>query len=173
MAEGAPRGNMRDGVNKALRAAFVLVALVAASSPWHAAGAQEAAPVVVLRGFFVAVAAKDYAPAWSAFSAKTQGWVAQSIAGSANMTAAEVRKLLDSNDDRVQRGFWDSFRESSKPELFTQLAMSPAAAAGADGAVKLTVNGQQMTFLMYQEAGGWKLGWMETFFPGGKLPAKK
>jgi hypothetical protein len=29
-----------------------------------------------------------------------------------------------------------------------------------------------MTILMYKEAGRWKVGWMETFFPGGKLPKK-
>jgi hypothetical protein len=164
---------MRDDVNKAVRVAFVLVALVAAASPWHAAGAQDAQSAVALRAFFAAVAAKDYATAWSAFSAKTQGWVAQSIADSANMTAAEVRKLLDANDDRVQRGFWDSFRTSSKPERFAQVAMNPGIAPGGDGAVQLTVDGQQMTVLMSKEAGGWKVGWMETFFPTGTLPAKK
>jgi hypothetical protein len=88
-----------------MRLAVVLFALVVAAAPWRAAGAQDAQAVVALRGFFVSVAAKDYAPAWSAFTAKTQNWVAESIADSAHMPVAEVRKLLDTNDDRVQRGF--------------------------------------------------------------------
>jgi hypothetical protein len=154
--------------------AFVLVAWVAATAPWRAAGAQDAQAVVALRAFFVAVAAKDYATAWSAFSAKTQGLVAQSIADSANMTAADVSQLLDSNDDRVQRGFWNSFRESAKPDVFAQLAMTPVAAPGAGSAVRVNgANVKEMTFLMYKEAGGWKVGWMESFFPKGVPPAKK
>jgi hypothetical protein len=158
-------------MHKVLRLAVVLVALTAAS-PWRAAGAQDAGMVDALRAFFAAVAAKDYATAWSGFSAKTQTLVAQNIAASANLTAADVRKLLDANDDRIQRGFWDSFRGSSKPERFGQVTMTPGIVPLADGAVKLTVNGQDMTFLMYKEAGGWKVGWMETFFPAG-LPAKQ
>jgi hypothetical protein len=156
-----------------MRLAVALLALAAVASSWRAAGAQDAQAVVALRGFFVSVAAKDYAPAWSAFSAKTQAWVAQSIAESASMPVAEVRSLLDANDDRVQRGFWDSFRESSKPDVFTGMAMTPAAAPGADAAVKVNgANVKDMTILMYKEAGRWKVGWMETFFPGGKLPKK-
>jgi hypothetical protein len=161
-------------VTKALRLAVLLLSLVAVASPWHAAVAQDAGTVLVLRGFFAAVAARDYATAWAAFSAKTQNWVAQGIAESAQMTVGEVRKLLDSNDERVQRGFWESFRESSKPEVLTQLGMTPATAPGADGAVRVTgANVKEMVILMYKEAGGWKVGWMETFFPTGKLPAQK
>ena len=154
-------------MNKPVRLAVVLFALVAAASPWSAAGAQDAQAVVALRGFFVSVAAQDYAPAWSALSAKSQGWIANAIADSAH------RKLLDDNDSSVQRGFWDSFRESSKPEVFTQMAMTPAAAPGADADVTVSgANVKDMVILMYKEAGGWKVGWMETFFPGGKVPKK-
>lgn len=160
-------------MNKSKRLAVVLLALVVAAAPWRAAGAQDAQAVVALRAFFASVAAKDYAPAWSAFTSKTQNWVAQSIADSANMPVAEVRKLLDTNDDRVQRGFWDSFRDSSKPEAFLQTAMTLGTAPGGDAAVKVSgANVKDMAILMYKEAGGWKVGWMETFFPGGKLPKK-
>ena len=157
-------------MRKALRFAVLFVALAAAALPWRSAGAQDSGAVVTLRGFFVAVAAKDYASAWSAFSANTKNLLAQSIAEENKMTVDEVRKLLDSNDDRVQRGFWDSFRTAAKPEVFTQLAMSPAAAAGADGAVKMKTSGKEITILMYKEAAKWKVGWMETFFPGKLRP---
>jgi hypothetical protein len=56
-----------DDVHKGLRFAVLLVALAAVATPWRAAGARDAGTVVALRGFFVAVAAKDDAPAWSAF----------------------------------------------------------------------------------------------------------
>ena len=157
-------------MHKALRFAVLFVALTAAALPWRTAGAQDSGAVVALRGFFVAVAAKDYASAWSGFSAKTKNLVAQSIAEDHKMTADEVRKLLDSNDDSVQRGFWESFRNSVKPEVYVQLAMSPATAAGADGAVKVKAPSKELTFLMYKEASGWKVGWMETWFPGKQRP---
>jgi hypothetical protein len=79
----------KDDMHKALRFAVLFVALAAAALPWRSAGAQDAGAVVALRGFLVAVAAKDYASAWSGFSATTKNLVAQSIAEDHKMTAGE------------------------------------------------------------------------------------
>jgi hypothetical protein len=162
-------------MHKVLRFVVLFVALAAAALPRHPAGAQDnPGTVVALRAFLNAVAAKDYATAWSGFSAKTKALVVQSITeGQKELTADEIRKLLDTNDQRTQAGFWEHFRTSANSAALARLPMRAATAAGADGAVKVTAPSKAVaTFLMYKEAGAWKVGWMETFF-GGELPPKK
>ena len=125
-------------MHKTLRFVVLFAALALATLPYRSASAQDPGMVTALRGFLNAVAAKDYASAWSAFSAKTKDLLVQSIAaGDKSLTAGEIRQMLDTNDERTQRGFWDNFRTAAKPEFIAGLAMTPAAAAGADGGVKV------------------------------------
>ena len=132
--------------------------------------------MTVLRGFFVNVASKNYAPAWVAFTKKSQQGIIQSISTDEKMKPADVEKLFKKNAQSVQDGFWDHFRTSSNASVFSGVAMAAATPpAGADGAVNITMsNGKLILIRMYKEGGKWKIGWIETFFPNGvPQPPKK
>ncbi|MGE5624287.1 MAG: hypothetical protein ACM3ZT_01940 [Bacillota bacterium] len=152
-----------------LRSLILLAALLVSG-----AAVADTGEVDALRGFFNAVSSKNYAAAWSAFTRHTQDLVVQNVADSEKMSVQDVRKLFDTNDESIQAGFWESFRQSSQSPVIAGLPMSAAGKQlDADGSVSISfTNGNQVTVLMYQEGGGWKVGWMETFFPGGKVPVK-
>ena len=149
-----------------------LVVLLSALLLLPSSLAADTGPVVALRAFFTAVSGKDYAAAWAGFTHKSQDRIAEVVAKSEKMSVTDVRKLFDTNDKRIRDGFWESFRTSSNSDTFLQVAMSPGAGSGSsDGSVLITApNGNVITMLMYRENGGWKVGWMETFF-SNKDPA--
>lgn len=155
-----------------LRSLLLLSALFV-FTPGYAADT-DTASVSALRGFFSAVANKDYAGAWAAFTRHSQDMIVDNIASSEKMSAQDVRKLMDDNDQRIRDGFWESFRQSSKPEEFINLPMASGGhRMDADDSVVISFsNGATATVLMYHEGGVWKVGWMETFFPGGKVTSQ-
>lgn len=155
-----------------LRSLFLLSAL-STFAPAFATDT-DSAPASALRGFFTAVANKDYASAWAAFTRHSQEGIVKATADSEHMDIDEVRKLFITNDQSIRDGFWESFRQSSQAEKFINLAMaSGGRQADADDSVVITLpNHNSATLLMYYEDGAWKVGWMETFFPGNKIPVQ-
>ena len=147
---------------------MVILALLAAAPSLAA----DTGPVVALRTFFTDVTNQDYAPAWAAFTRRSQDGIVNSVASSEHRTPADVRKLFDTNDASIRAGFWESFRNSTQAATFVAVAMAPGGARnGSDDSVVMTLpNGNSATLLMYKEGGAWKVGWMETFFPDNKVP---
>lgn len=147
----------------------LLICVLSVATPVFAA---DGGPVVALRTFFTDVTKQDYAAAWAAFTRRSQDGIVNLVADSDHMTAAEVRKLFDSNDQRIQAGFWESFRNSSQSATFVEVAMAPGGALnGSDDSVVMTLaNGNTVSLQMFREGGVWKVGWMETFFPSNKAP---
>jgi len=133
----------------------------------------DAGPVIVLRAFFTAVVNGDDKTAWSLFTRHTQDGVVKSVADSEKMDVTELRAMFDSADQRLHDGFWASFRSSSQAESFVSVQMnSTGPSKDAPGSVLITFpNGNTVSMLMYREGGAWKVGWFETFFPSGALPA--
>jgi len=156
--------NMKTMLRCALLSAVLLVS--------GSLSAADMGPVVALRAFFTEVAGQNYAPAWSAFTRRSQDGIVASVAGSEHMTPADVRKLFDADDQRIRAGFWDSFKNSSQAATFVEVAMAPGGALnGSDDSVVMTLpNGNTVALQMFREGGVWKVGWMETFFPDNKVP---
>jgi len=147
----------------------LLICVLSVSAPVFAA---DSATVVALRTFFTNVTNKDYAAAWAGFTRRSQDGIVNSVADSEHMAAADVRKLFDTNDQSIQAGFWDSFRNSSQSATFVEVAMAPGGTLnGSDDSVVMTLaNGNTVSLQMFREGGVWKVGWMETFFPSNKVP---
>lgn len=157
-------------MRNALRHVLLITTLLVSA---HAFAA-DTGPVIALRAFFTSVSQKDYAIAWATLSRKSQEGIVNSVADGEHMAAPDVRKLFDTNDPSIDAGFWESFRQSSQSETFLQVAMVPGGSSnGSDGSAVITLaNGGTVTMQMYREAGSWKVGWMETFFPSNKVPSQ-
>jgi len=152
-------------LSRALLACLLLVLPLASSAD------ADAGPVIALRAFFTAVVNGDDKGAWGLFSRHTKDGIVKSVADSEHMDKAEVRKLFDSAAPQLHEGFWASFHSSSQAETFVSVQMdSTGPSKDAPGSVLITMpNGSSVTMLMYREGGAWKVGWFETFFPGGAV----
>ncbi|CAN0275929.1 unnamed protein product [Phaeothamnion confervicola] len=130
----------------------------------------QSSPDAAAKGFFSAVATKSYANAWHLMSAQSQNWLIGIIAKQAQVEPAQIKVLFDVNDPKLQDGFWEEFRKSSKSEDLVKLGtFETVEATETDAKVNMTINGSTKTLLMKNE-GGWKLGYQETFLPSGQLP---
>ena len=141
--------------------------------PLSAPADADPGPVIALRAFFTAVVNGDDKTAWNLFTRHTQDGVVKSVAESEKMDPKELRSMFDTADQRLHDGFWASFHSSSQAESFVSVQMdSSGPSKDAPGSVLISLpNGNTITMLMYREGGAWKVGWFETFFPSGSLPA--
>ncbi|MHB2017422.1 MAG: hypothetical protein ACYCW6_10795 [Candidatus Xenobia bacterium] len=163
------------------RIAFIALCLIALALPVWAdpAAGGGAAPAAAPNGvsdaaaachnFFSAVNSRDYGTAWKLLSHKSQDSLIDGVVKSDKIDQATVRQMFDSNDERLQRGFWDSFRESSKAVVYASADYRVESVKGDEAKVSFGKNGDTAPtkLLAYHEADGWKFGLMETFFPQG------
>jgi len=134
--------------------------------------AADTGPVAALRSFFTDVTKSDYADAWAAFTSRSKQGIVNSVADSEHLDPTKVRKLFDTNDPSIQAGFWENFKNSSQSGKFVEFAMAAGGPLkGSDDSVVITLpNGNTVALQMFHEGKGWKVGWMETFFPDNKVP---
>lgn len=150
--------------HRSLRVLATLVLGLFLALPATAAEPAGGGPAGAVKGFFGAVAAKEYAKAWGYLSNASKTQICDMIAKDEKMQVTEVRALFDSNDPRIQNGFWDSFRQSSKSDVLADSHYTTGAVTGNRADVKM--DGNNTVFHTFKENGKWKFGLMETFPPG-------
>lgn len=150
--------------SRALRVLATLALALFLALPSVAAEPAGGSPAGAVKGFFGAVAAKDYLKAWGLLSDTSKTTICEMIAKDENMKASDVRTLFDTNDPRIQNGFWDSFRQSSKSDVLAGSTYTSGAVNGTKASV--TMEGNTTVFHTFKENGRWKFGLMETFPPG-------
>lgn len=129
-----------------------------------AAAAQDAKPAAAVQSFWAAVHAKNYSGSWNLLTKYSQDTIIQQVAKDEKMDAKKVRQMFESNSAETQRGFWESFRTSSKADVFAQAKFKTASAANK--AAQVTMDGvdpSKLTFKVFREGDAWKVGLIETF----------
>lgn len=150
-------------MNRSFRALAALALALLLALPATATEPLGGGPASAVKGFFHAVAQKQYGAAWKLLSESSKATICQSIARDEKMDAGEVRRLFESNDVSIQNGFWESFRVNSKCEV---LAGSVFQSGAVDGnRADVTVRGASAVFRAVREQGSWRFGLMETFPP--------
>lgn len=149
---------------RSLRVLATLVLGLLLALPAVAADPVGGSPAGAVKGFFGAVAAREYSKAWGLLSNASKTQICDMIAKDENMKAADVRAMFDGSDPRIEKGFWDSFRESSKADVLASSLYTAGAVRGNRADVKM--DGNETVFHVFKENGKWKFGLMETFPPG-------
>lgn len=146
-----------------LLAALLLCLLVAV--PAEATRTAASDPAQAVKGFFQAVAGKNYAQAWALLSRSSQDQIVTMIARDEKMEPAAVRSLFERTDPAICNGFWESFRNSSSSDVLAQGTFKTTQNAGNRATVELA-NNANARFLAFLENGSWRFGLLETFPPG-------
>lgn len=144
----------------ALRCLAVALALLALAVP---AAAQDV-PASAVQGFFAAVSGGRYPEAWALLSTPSQEWIITEVARDEKQDPATVRELFQTTDPAVQKGFWDSFRQSSQAAALAAQSYTTASTTGNTATV--TAAGLDVPFQVVLEGGAWRFGLIETFPPG-------
>ncbi|MGE0495179.1 MAG: hypothetical protein AB7S38_38595 [Vulcanimicrobiota bacterium] len=138
---------------------LVLTLFLAAS-----ATAQEGKPSGAVQAFWAAVSSKNYAGSWSLLSKHSQDTIITRVAKDEKMDVTKVRKMFESNSPQTQRGFWDSFRTSSKADVFAQGKFKTVSSNNKSAQVTMDgVDPSKLTFKVFREGQTWKVGLIETF----------
>lgn len=150
--------------SRSLRVLATLLLGLFLALPATAADPVGGGPAGAVKGFFGAVAAQEYPKAWALLSSTSKNTICEMIAKDEKMQAADVRTLFETNDPSIRKGFWESFRQSSKSDVLAASSFTTGAVNGERADV--TMQGNSAVFLTFREKGQWKFGLMETFPPG-------
>lgn len=113
--------------------------------------------------FFQAVAQEKFAKSWSLLSRYSQDNIISMVAKEVESTPVMIQKLFEENHDAVQRGFWSSFRHSSRIPLMEPTARYEQTTASSRSAtVQVQVGEEILNFEVFQENGKWKFGLIES-----------
>lgn len=117
----------------------------------------------VVSQFFQSVAREDFAESWNILSTYSQNTIVAMVAEEAQKPPDLIRQLFETNHRSVQNGFWSSFRESSRiPTLTVYATYRQTERNGPLATVKVRVGEEEIRFELYEEAGRWKLGLIES-----------
>ena len=122
-------------------------------------------PTAANRTFFEAVAKGNFSIAWEGLSRKSQREFIKLVAESEKIPISQARDLFQKNRPGIQKGFWESFRKSSKLALFVPQAKYELIwEKGNRAEVRASSNdGRSLLGKLYKEKGKWRLGYMESF----------
>lgn len=145
---------------------FALLTAVwfAASSTSALAQTAPAAPdaAAIAHQWIQAVVDQEYSTAWALLTARSQDYIVNQVASDEKLDPAEVRALFNRTDQSVVSGFWTSFRKSGSALL--SLATVNASVVSSDGDTAVVAfSGYTKQWKCYREAGGWRVGFVETF----------
>ena len=124
------------------------------------------------RTFYQSVLGDKFDVSWKVLSKASQDKIVSMVAEEEKMNADEVRKLFDSNDAKIQAGFWQSFKNSSKVDQYVPAATYKLVKTEGDTAQVQLVN--KLVVLdskAYKENGEWKMGYVESFMDNAAPPA--
>ncbi|HKX13489.1 MAG TPA: hypothetical protein VJP40_10075, partial [bacterium] len=88
------------------------------------------------------------------------------VAEDEKMDKDKVRDLFDRDTSSIRLGFWRSFRNSSKLDIYAPGATYKVVSESGDLAeVEMTSGSFSLKSKAFKEDGKWKLGYVETFLP--------
>jgi hypothetical protein len=125
-----------------------------------------ATPIEATQGFYDAIAAENYAAAWGSLTKKSQDKFISMVSEDEKMDKDKVRDLFDRDASSIRLGFWRSFRNSSKLDIYAPGATYKVVSEAGDQAeVEMSSGSFSLKSKAFKEDGKWKLGYVETFLP--------
>jgi hypothetical protein len=144
-------------LSRLVMAAFLLLGPVAAQPDTTTIAATP-------QRFYLAVAASDFATAWSLLTEHSKSQLSSLVADEAKMTADAVRQMFDANDARLQGGFWAAL---ARDPAVKNLASAPFSYQGERPEGGFTVQaglpGGETLRLVVKDESGYKYGLAESF----------
>lgn len=123
-------------------------------------------PVEATQGFYDAIAAENYAAAWGSLTKKSQDKFVSMVAEDEKLDKDKVRDLFERDTSSIRLGFWRSFRNSSKLDIYAPGATYKVVSESGDQAeVEMTSGSFSLKSKAFREDGKWKMGYVETFLP--------
>lgn len=123
-------------------------------------------PVEATQGFYDAIAGENYAAAWGSLTKKSQDKFVSMVAEDEKMDKSKVQELFDKDTSAIRQGFWRSFRNSSKLDIYAPGATYKVVSESDDQAeIEMTSGSFSLKSKAFKEDGKWKLGYVETFLP--------
>jgi len=136
----------------------------AEAAPSAATSGNFSTPTDAVKTFYEAVNNETYDIAWSSLTQKSQAKIVDMVATDEKLDASAVKNLFDTNDAAIRKGFWSSFKNSSKVSEFAPGAVYKVTSDKGDMVVvELTNKLVTLDSKAFKENGQWKLGYIETF----------
>ncbi|PKL76404.1 MAG: hypothetical protein CVV27_10445 [Candidatus Melainabacteria bacterium HGW-Melainabacteria-1] len=157
--ERSPR--LGRGWSKALIALALALLITGSALARDALSPQEAPDL-----FFDSVYRMDYVQAWQILSGASQERILKLVLETEKdprLQPAALRKLFESGDRAVQRGFWTQLRQSMDIEAWNQQNFTEVRAGGKPGESFVRVMPADIYVFVRQENQGWKFGFAESF----------
>lgn len=131
--------------------------------------------------FFEAVYKMDYVQAWKILTQESQERILKLILSTdkdPKLQTTDLRKLFETADRAVQRGFWTQLRQSMDIETWHKQSFGSPRPADKAGESFVYVSPADIYIFVRQENQGWKFGFVESFeqrrkpkfSPGEKRP---
>ncbi|MGV3524849.1 MAG: hypothetical protein ACO1RX_11515 [Candidatus Sericytochromatia bacterium] len=119
-----------------------------------------AAATVPLR-FFQAVQQRDCVQIWNLLSQRSQRMIVELLAQGWKAHSREQLRAQFASGDAVARTYWASFAEAQQLDKWLQQSYRQLGNGSREVVVKASPSG--VSLLVYQEAGQWKFGYIESF----------
>lgn len=152
---------------KRLRSKLLVLALLGCSLLIGPAFARDAlSPQEAPDLFFDAMYKMDYVQAWQVLSASSQEAILRLVLDTekqADLNSAGVRKLFESGDRAVQRGFWTQLRQSMDIEAWNQQKFTDLKPGEKADESFVHVMPADIYVYVKQENQNWKFGFRESF----------
>jgi hypothetical protein len=125
-------------------------------------------PAANCKKFWVAVNDRQYPVAWSLLSEHSKQVFCSEIAAqpSTHLSTAQVHALFDKNDKALVNGFWSTFHDVTRADIYATGTFSDGSIQANRGDVKFTRSDNPATVVqihMLKEGGQWHVGYAETF----------
>ena len=116
--------------------------------------------------FFDAVYKMDYAQAWQVLSRESQERILKLVIETEKdpkLSLAGLRKLFETGDRAVQRGFWTQLRQSMDIEAWNKQTFGEPRAGEKPDESFVRVMPADIFLFVRQENQNWKFGYVESF----------
>lgn len=121
-------------------------------------------PVAAVTTFYKAVAEEKFDVAWWSLSQASQEKFIEGLVDEAKISPFDARRYFEQNDPALRRGFWKSFRESSKiPTMMSEAKFQLLSAAENRAQVQVISGSTTLENVAVKEGSQWRMGFVETF----------
>jgi len=118
-------------------------------------------PDQVPLAFFKALQSHDYPKVWTYLTHHSRETILGLLAKSWKAHSAEELTRMFEHGHSVAEIYWQAFTRAMKMKIWLEQSYQQLGLSGAEVLVKASPSGVHL--MMFQEAGQWKFGYIETF----------
>lgn len=118
-------------------------------------------PDQVPLAFFKALQSHNYPQAWTCLTHRSRETIVDLLAKSWKAHSAQELTRMFEHGHSVAEIYWQQFTRNLKIQTWLDQSYQQLGQSGSEVLVKASPSGVHL--MVFQEAGGWKLGYIETF----------